>query len=173
MAISTYLTDNDQQRLKKVLINTLSSDDVGILSHSIRGLTLLGHDFKEKESICNKLQKKLDKATLEALFQIGKASAALSCPTKLPTQSKDKLEAALSSSSVAELYYAAEALTSFGFGLESPKVLKALNAALVKDDKIASLGQAFHVASLLDGDVTSVFNRIEDAIVQADQVISS
>jgi oligosaccharyltransferase complex subunit delta (ribophorin II) len=48
--------------------------------------------------------------------------------------------------------------------------LKALNAALKKDDSISNLGYAFQIASILDGDVSSIFGRIEDAVVQADQV---
>lgn len=35
---------------------------------------------------------------------------------------------------------------------------------------IFSLGYSFHIASQLEGDISSLFNRIEDAIVQADEV---
>lgn len=33
-----------------------------------------------------------------------------------------------------------------------------------------SLGHSFHIAAQLGGDVTAVFNRIEDAVVQSDEV---
>ena len=39
-----------------------------------------------------------------------------------------------------------------------------------KDDSLLSLGLAFHTASLLDGDLSKFFDRIEDAVVQADEV---
>lgn len=174
MAISNYLTVNDQDRLKSILTSGLTSDDVGAVDHAVRGIALLGSEIPNKDAICEKLARKIDSTSFEALFHIGKAAATLGCPVQLPAQSREKLEAAISSSaSVSELFFAAEALSAFGFGLDAPKVLKALNAALKKDDSITSLGQAFHIASLLDGDVSSIFSRIEDAIVQADQVFQS
>lgn len=148
----------------------LNSDDVGVLGYSARGIALLGSDIPDKENICLKLSNKLDENS-EVLFHVGKAASILRCHLELSPSVKDRLESALSASSgVAELYFATGALVSLGYGLEAPKVLKALNGALKKDDSITSLGQAFHIASILDGDVSSFFDRVEDAVVQADQV---
>ena len=71
------------------------------------------------------------------------------------------------------MFFATGALSSLGYGLNAPKILKALRGALKKDDSIISLGQTFHIAALLEGDVSSIFDRVEDAVVQADQVICS
>lgn len=170
-AISSYLNDNDQSRLKGVLESGLSSDDLGVLGHSLRGLALLGTEIENTEAICSNLNSKISLDS-ETLFHVGKISALLKCPLQLPSNTQEKLEAAISSSSpVSEIYFAAGALSSLGFGLKAPSVLKTLNRALKKEDSIISLGQAFHIAALLEGDVSSIFDRIEDAVVQADQVI--
>ena len=54
--------------------------------------------------------------------------------------------------------------------LDSAATLAALAKAVKKDDSLLSLGLAFHTASLLDGDLSKFFDRIEDAVVQADEV---
>nr|CAG4650105.1 EOG090X04WQ [Sida crystallina] len=171
-AITSYLNANDQARLKNILQSGLQSDDLGVLDHSLRGLAVFGSDIKNSAAICAKINAKIGTSpSIETLFHVGKASAVLKCQLQLPANAQEKLESAISSSSsVSELFFATGALSSLGYGLEAPKVLKALNAALKKEDGIVSLGQSFHIAALLDGDVSSIFDRIEDAIVQADQV---
>lgn len=68
------------------------------------------------------------------------------------------------------MFYAAAAQKALGVAVDSSAVLKALTAALKKDDAVASLGLAFNLAAILDGDVKTIFARIEDAVVQADEV---
>lgn len=171
LAISSYLNSNDQSRFKDILLSGLVSDEVGPLAYAVRGLVLLGSDIPNKDSICQKLKAKLESQNTEAIFHIGKASKLLGCSIQLPSAQKEKLEGSIvSSSTVTELFYATSGLSSFGIQLDAQKVLKALNAALKKDDSISNLGHAFQIASGLDGDVSTIFGRIEDAIVQADQV---
>ena len=171
LAITSYLNVNDQSRLKDVLISGLNSEDAGTLSFAIRGIALLGSDIPNKDSLCKKLKVKSETQNSEALFHVGKASAILGCSIHLTSAQKEKLEAAISASSgVSELFFATGALSAFGNQLDAPKVLKALNSALKKDDSISNLGHAFQTASTLDGDVSSIFGRVEDAVVQADQV---
>ena len=61
-------------------------------------------------------------------------------------------------------------LLQVGGKLSSPAILTALTKAVKKDDSLLSLGLAFHTASLCDGDLAKMFDRIEDAVVQADEV---
>ena len=167
-AISSYLNENDQSRLKDILLSGLSSDDIGIIDHSVRGLHLMGAQIANKDQICNKLN--TENENVEAVFHAAKAASVLGCPLQVSAGVRQKLESALTANSVSELFFATGALSALGSKIEAPKVVKALNAALKKDDSIASLGQAFQIAATLEGDVSSVFGRIEDAIVQADQV---
>jgi oligosaccharyltransferase complex subunit delta (ribophorin II) len=171
LGITSFLNTNDQSRLKDILLSGLNSEDAAPLDYAIRGLALLDSDIPNKDGLCRKLSAKLESQNTETLFHIGKVSSVLSCSAQLSTTQKEKLEAAITASSgVSELFFATGALSSFGVSLDAPKVLKALNAALKKDDSISNLGQAFQIASILDGDVSSIFGRIEDAVVQADQV---
>nr|CAG4643161.1 EOG090X04WQ [Ilyocryptus agilis] len=172
MGISSYLNENDLAHLKHVLAGGLSSDDIGTVDHAVRGLAVLGVDVDNKDQLCRKLNAKLDDQKVEMLFHAGKASRVLGCQLQLPTGIKEKLDSSINATpgSVSELFFATGALSSLGYGIDAPSVLKALNSALKKDDSIASLGQAFHIAASLDGDVSSIFSRIEDVIVQADQV---
>lgn len=102
-------------------------------------------------------------------------------------------------SSVSELFYAVQALMALGQKkVDSAKLIKTLQAALKKDDSILkwvltffsffiskitlgiflctfsvhSLGYSFHIAAQLGAVGTFAFDRIEDAIVQADEVDS-
>ena len=167
-AISSYLNENDQSRLKDILLSGLSSDDVGIIDHSVRVLNLLGAQIPNKDQICKQLV--TENQNVEAVFHAAKVSSVLGCSLQVSAGVREKLESALTASSVSEIFFSTGALSALGTKVEAPKVVKALNAALKKDDSIASLGQAFQIAATLEGDVSSVFGRIEDAIVQADQV---
>jgi len=171
-AVSSYLNENDQSRFRNILTSGLASDEVNVLNHAVSGLSLLGLEIPDKESLCQKLQDKSSgDQSAEAVFHITKASNVLGCENVELSGVRGKLESALTASSgVNELYYATGALHSLGYELETPRIVKALNIALKKDDSITSLGQAFHVAALLNGDVSSIFDRVEDAIVQGDQV---
>jgi len=162
------LNENDQSRLKDILLSGLSSDDIGIIDHSVRGLHLLGAPIANKDQICNKLN--TENENVEAVFHAAKAASVLGCPLQVSAGVRQKLESSLTATSISELFFSTGALSALGSKIEAAKVVKALNAALKKDDSIASLGQAFQIAATLEGDVSSVFGRIEDAIVQADQV---
>ena len=173
LAISSYLNSNDQSKFKDILLSGLNSEEASQIAYAVKGLQLLGVDVPNKESLCQKLKSKLETQSTEAIFHVAKGSSALGCSIQLPGALKEKLESLLTASSgVSELYFATGALSTFGNNLDTPKIVKALNAALKKDDSIANLGNAFHIASTLDGDVSSIFGRVEDAVVQADQVIS-
>ena len=78
---------------------------------------------------------------------------------------------------VADMYHAT--MTQLNLGKKLVKsteisdedIIKSLNLALKKDDSISNLGMAFSLAASLDKNVAiSVFDRIEDVIVQADEI---
>ena len=70
------------------------------------------------------------------------------------------------------LYYATLAKVSLGEAVDKAAVGKVLAAALKKDDGVTNLGYAFNLAAdHLDAKSgAAVYERIEDAIVQADEV---
>ncbi|KAH6937385.1 hypothetical protein HPB50_027529 [Hyalomma asiaticum] len=125
---------------------------------------------KPKCDYC-KVLKTVDQKNLEALYHAASGSKALgNCPLDIP-EGKTTLQAALKEdSSVVQLYHAVLALKALGVSVDSAKVSQLLLAALKKDDNMVNLGYAFHVASVLGGNLAPFTDRIEDAIVQADEV---
>lgn len=69
------------------------------------------------------------------------------------------------------MYYSVLAQSSLGGKIDSATVLKNVQAILKKDDSIVNLGYAFHIAEAVGGsDIKAIFSRIEDAVVQADEI---
>merc|ERR1711997_381815 len=74
-------------------------------------------------------------------------------------------------SSVLELYQGVLSQLNLGQKVAGAAVVKSLTDALKKDDSIASLGMAFNLAANLGKtEGSAIFDRIEDAVVQADEI---
>nr|CAG4651768.1 EOG090X04WQ [Triops cancriformis] len=172
--LSSYLTVSGVSKLRQILESSLSSDDLPTLHHSVAGLKAINVDIPNVKSICKKLQAQLDGSfTPETAFYASQTSKALKeCQLNLPANLQQNLmDAITGTATVADLYHASLSLSALGYSLDSAKTLKALTAALKKDDSVNALGMAFHVGTVLDQEhASSVYNRIEDAFVQADIV---
>lgn len=169
---STYLTPSDKDRLKLVLDPAWSLSDLAQVLYASAGYKHLGLQIANIEGVCNfvKSQAK-DGATVETLFLAASAGAALNCPISAAPSAKAAVsEAIRDGASPQELFHAVTAAKNLGIELDSAKVLRATQQALKKDDSVLSLGYAFHVGAQLKGEVSSIFERIEDAVVQADEV---
>ena len=96
------------------------------------------------------------------------------CNEIIPSLTAQAVKTALSSDgSVGNLYYATLAQLSLGQAVDKAGLAKVLAAALKKDDSVTNLGYAFNLAAdVLDAKDggAAVYDRIEDAIVQADEV---
>ena len=81
------------------------------------------------------------------------------------------IKTALSGSTVSPIFHGVLASSDLGLNLDASSISKSLSSALKKDDSLLSLGQAFYTASYLPASsAASFFDRVEDAIVQADEV---
>lgn len=170
---STHLTLSDKDRLNSLFTSHLStpSSDLAILHYSILGSSLLGETAPNTGDLCSVLANYNNEVNVETVYQAAKAGSALNCPLSLGSEASAAVAASLGDgATTASIFFAANTLVSTGTALDSAKVSKSLTAALKKDDSLLSLGLAFHTASLLDGDLTKFFDRIEDAVVQADEV---
>jgi len=168
---SSYITAADRNRLKAVFTqNCDPSKDIAGLHYSVLGLQLLGEAVPNKEQLCAAMAKLSDDSSIENLYAASGTAAALGCPLNLGAQAKETTKSSIGDgSTTASIFFAVKTLKSVGSKLDK-SVAKALTSALKKDDSLLSLGLAFHVASLLDGDMSVVFDRVEDAMVQADEV---
>jgi len=169
---SSHLTSSDKSRLANLFSSNLQpSADLASLHYSVLGSLLLGQSLDNSAELCAALANNNNEVNVEILYQAAKAAAALGCPLTLGAEASAAVTSSLGDgASTASIFFAANTLVSTGTGLDSAKVSKALTAALKKDDSLLSLGLAFHTAALLDGDLAKFFDRIEDAVVQADEV---
>merc|ERR1711892_92287 len=167
---SSHLTPQDKVRISTVFSSSLSGDTAS-LHYSLLGLTLLAEDIAGKASICATLSALSGDTNVETLYHASGAAAALGCPITLGADAAAAVASSLGEgATTASLFFAAKTQASVGAKLDSTAVKKGLTAALKKDDTLLSLGLAFHTAAMLDGDLTKFFDRIEDAVVQADEV---
>ncbi|KAH8026500.1 hypothetical protein HPB51_021112 [Rhipicephalus microplus] len=186
LSLSTYFGPEDKARLKSLFTSPKALADLPSAHYAAYGLSLLGEKITNPQARskwrCSiflsfvlqdycKVLKTVDQKNLEALYHAASGSKVLgNCPLDIP-EGKATLQAALKEdSSVVQLYHAVLALKALGVSVDSSKVSQLLLSALKKDDNMVNLGYAFHVASVLGGNLTPFTDRIEDAIVQADEV---
>jgi len=169
---SSFLSTVDKARLKAVFDTGLATDsDIPSLSYAILGYKLLGETLPSTTSLCTSLSSASDDTSVETLYLASSAATALGCPLKLGTAAAAAVTAGQGdSATTASLFFATQADTNTGGKLNVAAVQKSLAAAIKKDDSLLSLGLAFHTAAMLDGDLAQFHDRIEDAIVQADEV---
>lgn len=176
---NSYLTTADRIHLKKILEPGLTSNDVTFMYYAIHGYTFLGEVLSNKQDICNfmiKLIKNENNITTEKAFHIasiwqtiGNCQAnSLSNIIKIFTNTIEK-----ETSSMMEIYYAVNGLNILLENLSRDKIdniIKTVQNMLRKDDNLWNLGYAFHIASDFGTSGMFAFDRIEDAIIQADEV---
>ncbi|XP_043791142.1 dolichyl-diphosphooligosaccharide--protein glycosyltransferase subunit 2 [Apis laboriosa] len=176
---NSYLTTADRIHLKKVLEPGLTSNDITFMYYAIHGYTFLGEVLSNKQDICNfmiKVIKDENNITIEKAFHIasiwqtmGNCQAySLSNIIKVFTNTIEK-----ETSSMMEIYYAVNGLNILLEKLSRDKIdniIKTVQNMLRKDDNLWNLGYAFHIASDFGTSGMFAFDRIEDAIIQADEV---
>lgn len=181
---STFLSTVDKDRLKRVFQAALgNTDELPSLQYAILGYKLLGETAPDGVGLCRALHsfaggafKNVDAKSpaVGNLYHAAVAGEALACALKPSSGALQALSAGLSGDGgVSSLFHSVLALQHLGQPVDSAAVLKVLHAGLKKDDGLSNLGYAFNLASILAGEnvsVKSIFERIEDAIVQADEV---
>ena len=167
---SSNLNTVDRARLTGLFRSSLAGDTASA-HFSVLGLKLLGEAVPGESDICSQLAATAGETNVELLYHATGTAAALGCPLSPSKEAADALNAATAAgATTASIFFAAQAQTSVGVKLDSEAIKKSLMAALKKDDSLLSLGLAFHTAALLSGDLSKFFDRIEEAVVQADEV---
>ncbi|XP_017875714.1 dolichyl-diphosphooligosaccharide--protein glycosyltransferase subunit 2 [Ceratina calcarata] len=176
---NSYLTIADRIHLKKILEPGLTSSDVANVYYSVLGYKFLGETLSNKRDICDFLTKAIkddNDITAEKAFYVASTWQALgNCQSTPPPDVIKVLTNVVEkeTSSMTELYYAVRGLTVLSEKLSRDridKVIKTVQNALRKDDSLWNLGYTFHIASDLGTSGMFAFDRIEDAIVQADEI---
>jgi len=177
ISTNSFFNANDRLHGKRVLLEALSSSEVGGIHYAAVGLKILRETLPSTAVQCQNLLKTSSdpKATTEALYHVAQAFKAIgNCPQPLPVLNivKNLQNVLEKEANLQELYYAVEALAALGQKpADSGKLLKAAQLLLKKNDSLANFGYFFYISSNLGNDgATAAFSRIEDALIQADEV---
>lgn len=172
---SAYLSVADRERLKNVFAWDLT--DLPSLHYAVLGYKLLATPVPKTAEVCATFLNTVGTSTSpEALFFATSGWKSIgNCQGTFPSS---KVVEAVSGvlkqegATVTDLYYAVNIYKLLGQKLTPhvSHIKSVLQALLKKDDSISNLGYSFHVASHLGNDGIFAFERIEDAIVQADEV---
>lgn len=178
-SIGGYICPYSRKHFLNIATKALSTDtaDPSLIFYGANSFKLLNEAVPKelKTRICEHI-KKIYKADLEldSLFYGLAAHNLLICDGKLPTDAvvKKAQDALQSDKSVtANLFFAAEVLSLLGQQVPNqPKIAQLAQAQLKADDSILSLGYALHLAALLGNSGKFITERIEDIVVQADEV---
>ncbi|XP_016947438.1 dolichyl-diphosphooligosaccharide--protein glycosyltransferase subunit 2 [Drosophila biarmipes] len=174
--VDSHLGQKDLSRLQKVFVDGFGSSDLQSIFFSSLNIQLT--DATQKEPLCKKIATLHAESKLNSFekdyYYIG-ASRNLGCSAKIDEGLLSKVYASLNSElgSSQEIFY--RVVTHKVLGVEineaaQGKLVKRLQELLKKDDTLSGLGYAFNVAPLLGASASFIANRVEDAIVQADEV---
>ncbi|XP_037714521.1 dolichyl-diphosphooligosaccharide--protein glycosyltransferase subunit 2 [Drosophila subpulchrella] len=174
--VDSHLGQKDLSRLQKVFVDGFGSSDLQSIFFSSLNIQLT--DATQKEPLCKKIATLHAESKLNSFekdyYYIG-ASRNLGCSAKIDESLLSKVYASLNSElgSSQEIFY--RVVTHKVLGVEvneatQGKLVKRLQELLKKDDTLSGLGYAFNVAPLLGPSASFIANRVEDAIVQADEV---
>ncbi|XP_017125187.1 dolichyl-diphosphooligosaccharide--protein glycosyltransferase subunit 2 [Drosophila elegans] len=174
--VDSHLGQKDLTRLQKVFVDGFGSSDLQSIFFSSLNIQLT--DATQKEPLCKKIATLHAESKLNSFekdyYYIG-ASRNLGCSAKIDESLLSKVYGSLTTElgSSQEIFY--RVVTHKVLGVEineatQGKLVKRLQELLKKDDTLSGLGYAFNVAPLLGASASFIANRVEDAIVQADEV---
>jgi len=162
----------DAARLQQVLQPAWALTDLQTLmfaASSYKHLNLKAPDAKAACAYVSEMVK--SKPSTEIIFQASATAEYLGCPMKASAEMKQTLAASVSEAApLSELYHAVLASARLGLPLDGARLLALTQAALRRDDGVLSLGYAFHIGAALPGDASALVSRVEDALVQADEL---
>uniref|UniRef100_A0A1A9WP29 Dolichyl-diphosphooligosaccharide--protein glycosyltransferase subunit 2 n=1 Tax=Glossina brevipalpis TaxID=37001 RepID=A0A1A9WP29_9MUSC len=174
-AVDSHLSSKDLQRLQKVFADGIVSNDLQSIFYS--SLNIEPTSDLERNKVCQRLFKLHTASKLkdyEKDFYLVGAARTLKCPEKLPEEILSNIyNIPMPISSTQEIFYRITAHKYLGVQIDEitlKKLVKNLEGVLMKEDSLTSLGYAFNVASELGSESEFVTERIEDAMVQADEV---
>lgn len=174
--VDSHLTSQDLQRFQSVFTSAFTSTDLQSIYYAT--VNIEPTSAEEKKQLCQKLNHLHQESKLndfEKDFYLVGTSKNLKCSEKLPEQQLSKIYAAFKTpaSSSQEIFYRVATHKYLGVQIDEAtisKIVKNLQDLLKKDDTLSSLGYAFSVSSELGPSASFIADRIEDAIVQADEV---
>ncbi|KAJ3655134.1 hypothetical protein Zmor_014273 [Zophobas morio] len=178
-SIGGYICPSDKKKLFAVLVKALINEegDFSTPYYGVKGFKLLNEQLPTvlvKDNCAHIKQFYKPDSSPEENFQALTAWNLLGCTGKLQTDATvTHLRTILENTkaSTAEIRYAAEALKLLNIAIPNgQKVAQIIQSRLKEDDSLQSLGHALHAAALLGTAGNFILDRIEEVVVQADEV---
>ncbi|KYN32281.1 Dolichyl-diphosphooligosaccharide--protein glycosyltransferase subunit 2 [Trachymyrmex septentrionalis] len=174
---NSYLSMADRARLKNILEPGFQLDDIPSVYYTVNGYKLLGQTISKTDTICKYLIKSNgENITPETAFYLVSTWKAIGGCQEFSTSTITKILTNIiqkDTSTLSDLYYAVSGLTALSQKIPTAridKLVKLIQATLRKDDSLWNLGYVFHIAADIGTPAAFAFDRIEDAVVQADEV---
>ncbi|XP_012231196.2 dolichyl-diphosphooligosaccharide--protein glycosyltransferase subunit 2 [Linepithema humile] len=174
---NSYLSTADRLRLKSILESGFQLEDVSTVYYAVSGYKLLGEAVPKTDAICKYLIKSNgENITPETALYLASTWKAIGGCQEFPASAVTKILTNVvqkDTSTLSDLYFAISGLTALSQKVPAAridKLVKLIQAALRKDDSLWNLGYTFHIAADLGTPAAFAFDRIEDAVVQADEV---
>lgn len=176
--IDNFLSQSDLQRLQQTFTDGLKSTDIQSIYYS--AINSKNIPAATKTEVCKKLSGLYSESKLpdseKSYYYIG-ASKSLGCSEKIPDTLISQLKSSFDKdfASTQEMFYAYFTQSVVDEAVLKTEAIreklgKSLLALVKKDDSLQSLGYGFNIASNLGLSASSIVDRIEDAIAQADEV---
>ncbi|EZA55944.1 dolichyl-diphosphooligosaccharide--protein glycosyltransferase subunit 2 [Ooceraea biroi] len=187
ISTNSYLSVADRTRLESILRQGFQLEDVSTVYYTVLGYKMLVSKLyqakpevmPQADAICNYLIKSNEEnVTLETAFYLATTWKAIGgCEKFSPTTVVKILTNVVQkdTSTLSDLYYAVSGLTALSQKVPAAridKLVKLIQATLRKDDSLWNLAYTFHIAADIGTPAAFAFDRIEDAMVQADEVDS-
>ncbi|KAG5677239.1 hypothetical protein PVAND_007013 [Polypedilum vanderplanki] len=176
--VDNFLSKSDLQRLNQIFADGLQSSDLQTLYYSVINSKNVPADIKS--NLCKKLSALHSESKLndfEKNYYYTGISTTLACSEKIPSELVSQIKASFNKdfASTQEMFYAyytQKFLDPAVVKEDATKetLAKKLLVLLKKDDSLQSLGYGFYIAGNLGPTASSVADRVEDAIAQADEV---
>ncbi|XP_014239205.1 dolichyl-diphosphooligosaccharide--protein glycosyltransferase subunit 2 [Cimex lectularius] len=171
-----YLTEYDKVRLGQVIAASWSSNDLASIHYAAAASKLLGQKIPNSESVCKfLLETAKTQSSVESYYYTAQAWTTIgNCRGAFPTSEISKVFNDVmqkETSTIPDLYYSVLGMKSLGQQLKhNAKVVKTVQSGLKKDDSIVNIAYTLHIASQMSNEGAFAFDRIEDVLVQADEI---
>ncbi|XP_055379542.1 dolichyl-diphosphooligosaccharide--protein glycosyltransferase subunit 2 [Condylostylus longicornis] len=174
--VSDHLSSIHRQRFEKVFAEGISSNDLQTVYYAAINHEKITQD--EKTNLCKRILEVHAESKLndfEKNFYLVGTYKHLKCSTQLPQNVLNAISTSLGKdvSTAQEMFFNLFSSKVMGIKIDkttTEKLAKNLQNILKKDDSLSSLGYAFFIGAEFGNQASFVAERIEDAIVQADEV---
>ncbi|XP_032674890.1 dolichyl-diphosphooligosaccharide--protein glycosyltransferase subunit 2 [Odontomachus brunneus] len=177
LSTNSYLSIADKARLKSILEPGFQLQDISTVYYAVSGYKLLGEAIPKTDTICKYLIKSNgENISPETAFYLASIWKTIASCQEFPTSILTKILTNViqkDTSTLSDLYYAVSGLTALSQKVPAARVdklIKIIQAALRKDDGLWNSGYTFHIAADIGTPAAFAFDRIEDTVVQADEV---